>query len=292
MTLSKLLCCVCLLAFAAVGVAQQPLADGAGEKLRLYNEAVKLQAEQEARAQYSGDDEIIRRRLDLPPKLPPFEQWTAPAGTHTTRGDAQVVAPHPPVSSEPANAKATNEKKPESEQPQAVAPSQASGPAQTSTGDTTWPPPGYGERSNVDLWLWLGGAIAYLVVVVFLYFARNSSGPYAKLAGVSYNVLMFPLIAAGFLFLMALKSGGTSSSSRAGSSRTAGSSRNEESEPVEIQFQDQAGSWNTSNTLFSVNDQAIHHALNSVQNGPAQFGTSTGRVRARGRNTGKIYDVR
>lgn len=40
-----------------------------------YARAQQQMANLEKAAQYSGDDEIVRQRMGLPPKLPPIEQW-------------------------------------------------------------------------------------------------------------------------------------------------------------------------------------------------------------------------
>jgi len=42
---------------------------------QLYADAQAMMANLEKAAQYTGDDEIIRYRMGLPPKLPPIEQW-------------------------------------------------------------------------------------------------------------------------------------------------------------------------------------------------------------------------
>ncbi len=46
------------------------------EKIQLYNQALSQQNLLEEKVQYSGDDEIIRSRLNLPPKLPPLDKWS------------------------------------------------------------------------------------------------------------------------------------------------------------------------------------------------------------------------
>lgn len=40
-----------------------------------YADAQQMMANLEKAAQYTGDDEIVRNRMGLPPKLPPIEQW-------------------------------------------------------------------------------------------------------------------------------------------------------------------------------------------------------------------------
>ena len=40
-----------------------------------YADAQQMMANLEKAAQYTGDDEIVRSRMGLPPKLPPIEQW-------------------------------------------------------------------------------------------------------------------------------------------------------------------------------------------------------------------------
>ena len=47
------------------------------EKRKIYEELVQSIQDQEAKAQYSGDDPIIRDRLKLPPKPTSFEEWVS-----------------------------------------------------------------------------------------------------------------------------------------------------------------------------------------------------------------------
>ena len=48
-------------------------------KQQSYNRALEEQDVLEKKAIYHGDDPIVRRRLNLPPKLPSFEQWNPTA---------------------------------------------------------------------------------------------------------------------------------------------------------------------------------------------------------------------
>jgi hypothetical protein len=48
-------------------------------KQQSYSRALEEQDILEKKAIYHGDDPIVRRRLNLPPKLPSFEQWNPTA---------------------------------------------------------------------------------------------------------------------------------------------------------------------------------------------------------------------
>jgi hypothetical protein len=48
-------------------------------KQQSYSRALEEQDVLEKKAIYHGDDPIVRRRLNLPPKLPSFEQWNPTA---------------------------------------------------------------------------------------------------------------------------------------------------------------------------------------------------------------------
>ena len=48
-------------------------------KQQAYNRALEEQDVLEKKSIYHGDDPIVRRRLNLPPKLPSFEQWNPTA---------------------------------------------------------------------------------------------------------------------------------------------------------------------------------------------------------------------
>jgi hypothetical protein len=49
--------------------------DSTETKRKIYEELIQSIQTQEEKAQYSGDDPVIRQRLSLPPKLPSFEEW-------------------------------------------------------------------------------------------------------------------------------------------------------------------------------------------------------------------------
>lgn len=67
--LSLLLCFSTGLAFP------QTFPDDAIKQRSLYDQALTQQSDLEAKAQYNGDDVIVRNRFNLPPKLPSFENW-------------------------------------------------------------------------------------------------------------------------------------------------------------------------------------------------------------------------
>jgi hypothetical protein len=66
---------------------------------------------------------------------------------------------------------------------------------------------------------------------------------------------------------------------------------NEDRETVEIQFQQKDGNWRTQHVTHDNLDQTISHGMESVQNIISQQSGNTGRVRARGKKSGRIYDI-
>jgi LysM repeat protein len=52
-----------------------------------YKRAQQMMANLEKAAQYTGEDEIVRSRMGLPPKLPPFDQWDGAMPAPTGKPD-------------------------------------------------------------------------------------------------------------------------------------------------------------------------------------------------------------
>lgn len=62
------------LIFYNTSIAQANPEENVGKRL-IYEESIKKIQELEDKAQYHGDDPVIRQRLNLPPRLPSFEEW-------------------------------------------------------------------------------------------------------------------------------------------------------------------------------------------------------------------------
>lgn len=65
-----------------------------------------------------------------------------------------------------------------------------------------------------------------------------------------------------------------------------------EKEPVEIQYQTNTGSWISASTSSDNSDANIFNAMRNVQKRIASVNNSNGHVRAKGKKTGRIYDMR
>ena len=70
-------------------------------KRQIYEKTQKEIEDLEAKAQYSGDDEFVRKRNNLPPKLPSFEEWVKSTTTNETNSATkEVQSPELPASQE------------------------------------------------------------------------------------------------------------------------------------------------------------------------------------------------
>ena len=70
-------------------------------KRQIYEKTQKEIEDLEAKAQYSGNDEIVRKRNNLPPKLPSFEEWVKSTTTNETNSvNKEVQSPELPASQE------------------------------------------------------------------------------------------------------------------------------------------------------------------------------------------------
>lgn len=66
-----------------------------------------------------------------------------------------------------------------------------------------------------------------------------------------------------------------------------------EKESVEIQYQSSTGSWTTANVTFDNSDATIFNAMKNIERTiQGRSNTVTGRIRAKGKKTGMIYDMR
>lgn len=65
-----------------------------------------------------------------------------------------------------------------------------------------------------------------------------------------------------------------------------------EKESVEIQYQTNTGSWIYASTSSDNSDANIFNAVRNVQKRIANVNNSNGHIRAKGKKTGRIYDMR
>jgi hypothetical protein len=63
-------------------------------------------------------------------------------------------------------------------------------------------------------------------------------------------------------------------------------------EQVDVQLQKKGGMWGTIHTTSNNSDSSINNAMNQVQRTTSSGVTNNGRVRAIGRKTKSIYDIR
>ena len=65
-----------------------------------------------------------------------------------------------------------------------------------------------------------------------------------------------------------------------------------EKEAVEIQYQTNSGSWISAANSSDNSDRNIFTAMQNVQKRIANVNNANGHIRARGKKTGRIYDMR
>jgi hypothetical protein len=66
-----------------------------------------------------------------------------------------------------------------------------------------------------------------------------------------------------------------------------------EKENVEIQYQSTTGNWTTANVTADNSDASIFNAMKNLERTiQGRANTVTGRIRAKGKKTGRIYDMR
>ncbi len=113
-----------------------------------------------------------------------------------------------------------------------------------------------------------------------------------------YWIIGFPFAVIGVLFSVVgfifSTSGVSPSSDGMGSRRLSSTKYKNEStrETVEIQYQQISGNWRTTNVTANNLDQTIANALINVERTTARMSGTTGRLRAKGKNSGSIYDTR
>ena len=71
--LTKVLIILNIIFFCNVALSNELSAVQIEQKKQEYNNLIDQQNEAEEKAKYNGHDEIVRKRVGLPPKLPSFE---------------------------------------------------------------------------------------------------------------------------------------------------------------------------------------------------------------------------
>ena len=64
------------------------------------------------------------------------------------------------------------------------------------------------------------------------------------------------------------------------------------SERIDIQFQEKNGNWKTLSNLYSTNSQEINRSFINPEKSIRNMSNANGRLRAKGSNTGKVYDMK
>jgi uncharacterized protein len=88
------------------------------------------------------------------------------------------------------------------------------------------------------------------------------------------------------------KSFGYGANKSSSSGKSVSQNSNDSRETVEIQYQQTGGNWRTLQVVNNNLDQTIAHGMDSVENIISKQSGNTGRVRAKGKKTGTIYDIR
>ena len=220
-----------------------------------YEQAIKEQDESELRVQYSGDDEMIRKRLNLPPKIGAFEEWKV---------QQQLIEQQAQKSKEISNDAVVT-------------------PQPISTALKSDESPIKNDKINLFL-------ILYLIMISVLWFLKRNS----TLFKIIYWLVGFPFAVLGLFF-------GSSANESNQSDQTNKDKRNNKSSPkkekelresVEIQFQEKSGGWRTLHVTRNNQDQTISHGMDDVEHRISKMSSATGGVRAKGKVTGTIYDIR
>jgi uncharacterized protein len=154
------------------------------------------------------------------------------------------------------------------------------------------------ENSNLIYWISLA---FYLLFVGFLYHAKENPDAAILTTKMLYYTVGFPLLALIY-FIKNIprwmsKSGETVVNSSAKHSSSNDSTHNNQypdRETIDIEFQSSSGNWSRLHSFeYLGNDQQISHAMDNAERSAALKGNSvTGRIRAKGRRTKTIYDIR
>lgn len=126
---------------------------------------------------------------------------------------------------------------------------------------------------------------SYLLLVLFLRYAKENPELSIMTVKFLYLVVGFPFIATVFVIKKLLKL--KSSNIDSGNSLSSGSSH-QQKEQIEIQYQLDSGAWQTYSSSAN-NDAAISKGMEWAQKGLVNKPGITGRLRARGKKTGNIY---
>lgn len=100
--LTKVLIILNIIFFSNVALSNELSAVQIEQKKQEYNNLIDQQNEAEEKAKYNGHDEIVRKRVGLPPKLPSFEKWieneilkdTTADGRHNQQSNTQYEDPN------------------------------------------------------------------------------------------------------------------------------------------------------------------------------------------------------
>ncbi len=84
----------------SLGAFAQSGSEEIASKRAIYEETLEKIRELEEKAQYNGDDPIIRERLNIPPKLPEFEEWILQAQRKKEQQEKQNLEAQPTSSIE------------------------------------------------------------------------------------------------------------------------------------------------------------------------------------------------
>ena len=142
----------------------------------------------------------------------------------------------------------------------------------------------------------------YLLIVLFL----RTKGKDSWFFQILYWVIGFPFALLGLVLGILGFVGGSLSGSSVGSGEVSRGKKSRESvdpeysrkkysdnrETVEIQYQQIGGSWRTLNVTSNNLDQTISHAMNNAERNVRKMSGVNGRLRAKGKKTGSIYDIR
>lgn len=164
-----------------------------------------------------------------------------------------------------------------------------------------------------------GGVLAYLLFVWFLNLASGVPAIAMSTTKGLYYIIGFPVVLSLFMLRLLKGTGGSSDSydqseflqeedtATGGSSSSSSIRTNQmnsssnrtnqmnssDKEDVEIQYQSTSGNWTTVHVTAGNSDATIYNAMENLERTISGRGNAvTGHIRAKGRKTGMIYDMR
>jgi hypothetical protein len=143
------------------------------------------------------------------------------------------------------------------------------------------------------------GAIIYLILFGFLYFAKSRPEVAIFVTKILYWSIGFPFLLSWSLIKILFRK---SKNNNIDTSVSSGSSNDEnhvnkmahpEWETIDIEYQEKSGGWKRITSIeYRGNEQEISNGMKSGLNSVIHTGSgSSGRVRAKGRRTKTIYDI-